>query len=35
MNIFKPFESVSGKTKTLILAGWLSFIAFMCSLLFS
>jgi ABC-type nitrate/sulfonate/bicarbonate transport system permease component len=27
MNIFKPFESVSGKTKTLILAGWLSFIA--------
>jgi NitT/TauT family transport system permease protein len=27
MNIFKPFESVNGKTKTLILAGWLTLIA--------
>lgn len=29
MNIFKPFENISGKTKTLILAGWLLAISVM------
>lgn len=27
MNIFKPFENISGKFRTLILCGWLFFIA--------